>query len=731
LAHLNTAPDTCSLAGQDPHCHLRGLTARATTRTVGVVGVCAMAMGLFSLFSHGAPYTTGAGLGFGGLALLLYGLGRWLQCRHPTWILSLHFSSLALGLFVLAWWSGMGVHLTVLAGMAVVVTVTGPALGQRAAAAMAAAYVISALLLAWAEQLGALGEPSMGPRTSPELRLLGHLFLALAAWAFSALLTRVVTATLDRAVRDHQRVTDLLLLGGDWTWETDSEGRLTVLSPSFAERTGRSVEEFLQLGQAEGPQIVQDDDWRDLQAAMRTGRTYREHRLSYRCVDGTLLCVAVSATPVADASGLTRSWRGVSRNITLEQQASCELAQAKQQAEAANAAKSAFLATMSHEIRTPLNGVLGLTRMLQDPALPEGQRAQYLGHLLNSAQLLSGIVSDVLDLSKIEAGHLQLEVVSFELPTLVQNTFEAFASLGRERGLLMECQVDPRLPHVVRGDPVRVRQILANYMSNALKFTSQGRITVSARPGRLGGLLLAVSDTGPGVPGHVLAHLFSPFMQADSSTTRRFGGTGLGLSICRQLAQHMGGDVGVESDGATGSRFWAELPLPSSDSLPMGFGSSQRSEEGPAPQPLLGLTVLVAEDNPVNLLIVNAALSNLGARLLEAHDGEQAVAVARAHARELHAVLMDLHMPGLDGLGAARLLSADPATAHVPIYALSAAVLEHERRAAQGAGMRRFIAKPVSEQDLLRALLPLVPLGPQERRRAKPVAPTGAWVQLA
>jgi CheY-like chemotaxis protein len=284
---------------------------------------------------------------------------------------------------------------------------------------------------------------------------------------------------------------------------------------------------------------------------------------------------------------------------------------------------------------------------------------------------------------------------------------------------------------VVRGDPVRVRQILANFLGNALKFTARGSVRLSARPGRQGGLLLAVSDTGPGVPSHLREQVFSPFTQADSSTTRRFGGTGLGLSICRELAHHMGGEVGVDSDGVSGSRFWAELPLPGTESLPMALEACSRTIGGTPTLPLSGLTVLVAEDNPVNMLIVHAALTRLGARVWEATDGEQAVALVRQHAVQLHAVLMDLHMPGLDGLGAARQLCADPATAHVPIYALSAAVLEHERRAAEAAGMRRFIAKPVAEQDLLRALVPLVPAGPNERRRAKAAVTNGAWVQPA
>ncbi|MFY7857946.1 MAG: ATP-binding protein, partial [Rubrivivax sp.] len=251
----------------------------------------------------------------------------------------------------------------------------------------------------------------------------------------------------------------------------------------------------------------------------------------------------------------------VAEDVTERHRVAQELALAKQQAEAANDAKSAFLATMSHEIRTPLNGVLGLARLLQDEGLTPRQHSEYLGHLVTAAEQLTGIVSDVLDLSKIEAGALDLERVPFDLHHLVQSTFESFSPLGVERGLAMRCDIAPEVPRRVKGDPVRVRQILANYLGNALKFTLRGGITVSASVPASGRLRLAVEDTGVGVDPQQQPRLFRPFVQADGSTTRRFGGTGLGLSICRELAERMAGTVGVQSDGRRGSVFWAEIAL--------------------------------------------------------------------------------------------------------------------------------------------------------------------------
>jgi CheY-like chemotaxis protein/nitrogen-specific signal transduction histidine kinase len=392
----------------------------------------------------------------------------------------------------------------------------------------------------------------------------------------------------------------------------------------------------------------------------------------------------------------------VVEDITERRRAEQELAEAKLQAEAASHAKSAFLASMSHEIRTPLNAVLGLAHLLRQAGEQPAQREQYLAHLTDAAQALAGIVSDVLDLSKIEAAKLQLEQVPFDLHALVDEVQRSQGALCEARGLQLHCKVDPAVPRHVQGDPVRVRQILANYLGNAVKFTERGTVTLRVLP--LGGerVRLEVTDTGIGIDPATQARLFQPFAQADSSTTRRFGGTGLGLSICHELALLMGGQVGLRSQPGQGSCFWADLPLPP---------ASQPLVAAPAPQerPLAGLCVLVAEDNPINMLITNEMLGRLGAQVLQAMDGQQAMHSAREHAPRLHAVLMDLHMPVMDGLAAARALRADPHTAGLPILALTAAALESERDMALAAGMSGFIAKPVDHLELLRALMPYLP----------------------
>jgi CheY-like chemotaxis protein len=315
----------------------------------------------------------------------------------------------------------------------------------------------------------------------------------------------------------------------------------------------------------------------------------------------------------------------------------------------------------------------------------------------------------VLDLSKIEAGHLQVEHIPYDLHAVVWSAFRTFSPIGQERGLEMSCHVALDTPREVLGDPVRVRQILSNYLSNALKFTDRGRIHVHLFRRTPEVARIEISDTGIGVSPELRATLFQPFTQADSSTTRRFGGSGLGLSICRELATLMGGNVGLDSDGRTGSCAWVDLPLVTASEE--DFSTIASPLDDTPQQPLQGMCVLLAEDNPVNRLIVGAMLTRLGAEVIEAANGSEAIEQATRSHDSVHAILMDLHMPEVDGIEATRRLRAQPSTAHLPIIALTAAVLDAERAQAHAAGMNGFVSKPAGEGDLLRALWAYLPGG--------------------
>jgi PAS domain S-box-containing protein len=374
---------------------------------------------------------------------------------------------------------------------------------------------------------------------------------------------------------------------------------------------------------------------------------------------------------------------------------------ARDAAEAASGAKSAFLANTSHEIRTPLNGVLGLARLaLRDNVDPALQR-QYLEQIFESARGLEGILSDILDFSKIEAGKFTLETSVFEPRETLAAVHASYRSLAEAKGLAFELAIDPALPLRVEGDPVRVRQILGNFITNAVKFTDRGSVRIEAGPsGR--GVRLAVVDTGRGVPDAVQAQLFQPFSQGDATTTRRVGGTGLGLSICRQLARMMGGDVGMSSGVGAGSTFWADLPLPTA--LPASEQAAHDSGEG---ERLRHARVLLVEDNPVNMMVAAATLAQWGVDVEEARDGRaaiQAVEAAARRGRPFDLILMDVQMPVMSGHEAALELRKAWSASALPIIALTAAALVSEREQALAAGMNDFLTKPIDASKLRRTL---------------------------
>ena len=406
------------------------------------------------------------------------------------------------------------------------------------------------------------------------------------------------------------------------------------------------------------------------------------------------------AVDLADPSRGGTIW--IAEDITERRRLDQALAAARDAAEAASRAKSAFLANTSHEIRTPLNGLLGLARLAMQEDLVDARRQQYLNQIFDSAQSLSGIISDILDVSKIEAGKITLEDVSFGLRDTLQAVHHAYQSLAEVKGLALTLAIADDLPHTVRGDPVRVRQILSNFITNALKFTERGEVRIEATTTARGWVRLAVVDTGPGVETETQARLFTPFSQGDSSTTRRYGGTGLGLSICRELATLMEGEVGLHSVPGQGSSFWAELPLPRAEAE-----HPPASTEASELDHLHGARVLLVEDNPVNMMIVVAMLERWGVRVAQAHDGRMAVDAvkeAEAHGEPFDAVLMDVQMPVMSGHEAARELRRHHSAKQLPIIALTAAALVSERDDAMRAGMNDFLTKPIDAPKLRKTL---------------------------
>jgi PAS domain S-box-containing protein len=452
-----------------------------------------------------------------------------------------------------------------------------------------------------------------------------------------------------------------------------------------------SVDEadYTELGRQYGP-------------ALARGEAVELERRMKRRDGSSFLCrlLARPIDPTHPAKGAT-IW--IAEDVTETRAVAEALARARDDAEAANRAKSAFLANTSHEIRTPLNGLVGLARLARQPGLDEARRAQYLAQIDDSAQALSGVISDILDLSKIEAGKLRLEQSEFDLHVLLESIEHGYSALADARALELAMDVTPGVPRRVRGDPMRLRQVLSNFLSNALKFTDTGvvRLRVEAVAGDR--IRFEVEDTGPGIAPEVQGHLFEPFTQADVSTTRRFGGTGLGLSICRQLAELMGGEVGLSSAPGQGSRFWAELPLPTvgEPAASEGFASlGPVTREGSV---LTGLKLLIVEDNPVNMMIAVALLQQWGIEVAEAGNGVDATRLVIEHdagGRPFDIVLMDVQMPVQGGHDATRVLRQRFGADTLPVIALTAAALTSEREEALACGMNDFLTKPIDAQRL-------------------------------
>jgi len=415
--------------------------------------------------------------------------------------------------------------------------------------------------------------------------------------------------------------------------------------------------------------------------------------------DGSVFTCRMLAKAVDPTHPLRGGTIWIVEDITERRRTEQALAKARDDAEAANRAKSAFLANTSHEIRTPLNGLVGLARLARRPEVDEARRRQYLDQIGDSAETLTAVISDVLDLSKIEAGKLLIDHIGFDLASLFDSLGRVYGTLADARGLAYEQRIEAGLPRRAMGDPVRLRQILTNYLNNALKFTHHGRIGLVASAPRAGWLRVEVSDTGPGITAEFQQLLFTPFTQGDPSTTRRFGGTGLGLSICRELASLMHGSVGVDSAEGVGSRFWAELPLDSAlaNAPDTGFGDDE------CPAALAGARVLMAEDNAVNMTIAVAMLEQWGVIVSQAGDGAQAleaVAQAERSGQPFDVVLMDVQMPAMSGYEATRLLRQRHDPQMLPIIALTAAALTTERELALAAGMNDFLTKPIDAQRL-------------------------------
>ncbi len=425
-------------------------------------------------------------------------------------------------------------------------------------------------------------------------------------------------------------------------------------------------------------------------------------------LSGVEIWAAISCAPLRSSDGQITGGIAIIEDITERKRGEEELRVAKEAAESANRAKSQFLAMMSHEIRTPLNGVLGMAQLLLMPDIAEREHQEYARTILHSGQTLLTLLNDILDLSKVEAGKMELAATVFEPGQLVEETTALFAQLAQTKGLTIEVAWHGPQGARYKADSVRLRQMLSNLIGNSIKFTPQGFVRIEAseveRNDHQVLLEFSVTDSGIGIPTDKLAVLFQPFSQVDSSTTREFGGTGLGLSIIRNLAKFMGGDVGVDSEVGKGSRFWFRIQA---DFLSEGQ-DSRHVERGTEFKPNSPATavgaefVLVVEDNPINRKVVEALLGKLGIQVKSVKNGQEAVDVIQQGLRP-GLILMDMQMPVMDGVTATQIIrrwEVDTGQPPLIIIALTAGAFEEDRKHCIDAGMDDFLTKPINIREL-------------------------------
>ncbi len=457
------------------------------------------------------------------------------------------------------------------------------------------------------------------------------------------------------------------------------------------------------------------DDRPQLKALLHdllSGRVTRaQAQFRIRAAEGWLWIESHGMVAEHDSQGKPLRLMGTHADISARKQVEAESLRARTMAEQASRAKSEFLANISHEVRTPLNAVMGLTRLLMDSPLTEEQRS-WLDLMDSSAHALLGLLNDVLDLSRIEAGKLDIENVPYRLHETLEELSTLYAGQAAAKSMTWQLELANDLPDMVEGDPGRLRQVLANLLSNAIKFTPKGgRVGVRARvmtnEHRQRLLQLQVQDTGVGIAKNHQATIFDAFTQADASTARRYGGSGLGLAICAKLTALMGGKIALESELGQGSTFTVTLPLAVSivaSDAPQS-APAELDEMSNARDRFAGLTVLVAEDHPVNELLINQLLRRLGCEVRNARDGIQAVAQWTKEPVDL--VLMDVQMPGNNGLEATRQIREQElrqGRRHTPIVAVTANAMKGDREACLAAGVDGYISKPVSPHALIRAM---------------------------
>lgn len=564
-----------------------------------------------------------------------------------------------------------------------------------------------------------------GHAGDPFLQAVGLTALTLAVTRQVLIILENIALTRDLESKVAQRTAELEGLGAIVNSSADAivgktlDGVITSWNPgaeriygySAAEAIGRHVSFII-------PAELRDEE-KELMAAIRAGGETHSFETTRVRMDGSIVPVSLTMSPIRGAGGI-HGVAAIAQDITERRIAQAELETAREAAEEASRLKSEFLATMSHEIRTPMNGVIGLTGLLLDTPLEETQR-QYAEGVKGAGEALLTLINDILDFSKLEAGKVELDPAPFNPRTLVEELAALLAEAAQAKGLELIAYCRPEVPGMLVGDAGRIRQILLNLASNAVKFTPSGEVVISVKvvekdPANVR-VRFEVRDTGIGIEAADHLRLFESFSQADASTTRRYGGTGLGLAISRRLTEAMGGEIGVDSSLGNGSTFWVTLPL--------GVTGPAAVPPSISPDQLTGLRVLVVDDNATNRLVLEGQLAGWRMKPEAVSDAQQGLDRCREEAaagRPFDIAVLDMCMPHMNGLELASKLSNDPALESIRIIMLTS-TMNVDKAELVAAGVQEWLTKPVRSSEFYDRLMRLVASHPASAPSVSPAVP--------